>query len=246
MDFNGIKLFLDTSDQLIKRIISSVSEHKKSYFYALNPDCYLKFLDDYKYKEILQNEKNIVYVDGMGIIYTQKFLKLPVAKERIATTDLFPQLLKELNQKKLGYRIFLLGGKGETGKRVIERFKKEYPNVNFVGYHHGYFEEKDVADIISIVNNLEVDILFVGFGCPVQEKWVDDHSKELYNVKAFITCGGLFDYYSGNVKRAPLFMRKYGLEWLFRLIQEPKRLYKRYLFGNARYVTHMIGKKLGG
>lgn len=245
MDFFGVELFGDTKKSLINFILNNLSGKEKKAYYALNPDCFLKYLDIPSYKSILTDKENLVYVDGMGIIFAQKFLRKPQALERIATTDLFPELVQEISKKKMDTKIYLLGGEGNTAERVIENFNKEYPDLNFVGWHNGYFNEDKEEKLIEEINNLEVDILFVGFGCPKQEIWVNDN-KEKLKVKAFITCGGLFDYYSGNVKRAPLFMRNYGFEWLFRLLQEPKRLFRRYIFGNMRYINYIILKKLKG
>lgn len=245
MSLFDINLFLGTQDELTKIIINNSKEKNKKMYFALNPDCYLKYLDDAKYKEILDGDNNLIYADGMGIIFSQKFLKIPTAKERIATTDLFPHMLEKMSKENINLQIYLLGGKEETVDRVVEKFEGIYPNIKFAGSHHGYFNKAEEQDIINEINEIKPDILFVGFGCPVQEKWVFEKYNQL-QVSSFITCGGLFDYYSGNVKRAPLLMRKYGMEWLFRLIQEPKRLYKRYVFGNFRYVMHMLYYKLRG
>lgn len=236
-------LFLGSKNELLNMIISNTKNGEKKAYYAINSDCMLTYWNDQIYREIINQKRNVIYVDGMGVIYAQKLLKLPLSKERIATTDLFPALLEVLHSNKSELKIFLLGGEGDTGERVKKFFTEKYPEINIVGTHHGYFDkEQESSSIINLINSLEVDILFVGFGNPVQEKWVNQYY-DLIKVNSLITCGGLFDYYSNNVKRAPLFMQKWGMEWLYRLLQEPRRLYKRYIFGNIKYIFKIINLK---
>ncbi|MEH7611758.1 WecB/TagA/CpsF family glycosyltransferase, partial [Gottfriedia acidiceleris] len=245
MSFLGIDLFIGTQKELVENLIINTENKLKKCYFAINPDCVLKYFENEDYKKMLLNKENTIYVDGIGVIYTQKFLKLPVAKERIATTDLFHELIETLSNKKSNLKVFLLGGKGDTAKRVIDNFSQKYPNIKFCGYRDGFFTPEEEDNVIKQINNSRTDILFVGFGTPLQEKWIDKNYEKL-NVKTFITCGGLFDYYSGNVKRAPSLVRKLGLEWLFRLGQEPKRLYKRYIFGNIKFLGKILLLKLKG
>ncbi|WP_455306214.1 WecB/TagA/CpsF family glycosyltransferase [Enterococcus bulliens] len=222
-------------DEFTNLILSN--KEKKAYF-AINTDCYNIAEKDEMYRKILSNQKNIIYVDGMGIIYGQKITNSEVAVERIATTDLFIELLKKSNR----HKFYLLGGKPGTVENLIENMSKIYPNAEFIGHHHGYYQKEEEKKIISEINNLNPDFLFVGFGCPKQEKWINENIDYL-NASNIISCGGLFDYYSNNVRRAPNIMQKYGLEWVFRLVQEPKRLYKRYILGNPKFLINMLSKK---
>lgn len=238
-----MKKFIDKqlfSGETLELVDIIANDSKKQAMYAINSDCMLKYWEDSQYREIINKENNLTYVDGMGVIYAQKLLKLEIAKERIATTDLFPAMLDYFNSNKINLKIFLLGGKGDTAERVRKNFSAKYPYINIIGTHDGYFNKKTESEnVINTINSLNVDILYVGFGCPIQEKWVDEYYEDL-NVKKIITCGGLFDYYSNNVKRAPIAMQKLGLEWLFRLCQEPTRLYKRYIFGNIKYIYKVL------
>lgn len=237
-------LYLGSQLELIKLIVKNTNDGIKTAYYAINSDCMLKYWNDKEYRNIIDRKDNISYVDGMGVIYAQKILNLPVAKERIATTDLFPELMNYLNMHKINLNIFLLGGEQDTAETVKRNFSEIYPNVNIVGTHHGYFnKDTDSKSIIDIINSMDVNILFVGFGNPLQEKWVEKHLF-LLEVNSIITCGGLFDYYANNVKRAPIIFQKTGFEWLFRLFQEPRRLYKRYIYGNINYVVKILFMKL--
>ncbi|WP_148549865.1 WecB/TagA/CpsF family glycosyltransferase [Paraclostridium bifermentans] len=245
MNFFGINLYLNRMDELINIIFENIDNKDKTAYYAINPDCMLIAEKDNDYYDILKNKRNKVYVDGKWIIYTQKFLNLPYAKERISTTDLFPRILELADIKKKEIRIFLLGGSENTAKNVIENMSENYKFSKFVGEHHGYFNKDNSASIIEYINYCKPDILFVGFGCPIQEKWVNSNFDEI-NASSIITCGGLFDYYSNNVKRAPKWMQNIGMEWFFRFLQEPNRLYKRYIIGNFRYIYKLIYLKLRG
>lgn len=245
MSFFGIDVFLDSMDDLICEIFKDLDLKQKRAYYAINPDCMLRAKDDNEYYRILNDKKNKVYVDGQWIINTQKILNLPVAVERIATTDLFPAMLKAADKYNRKIKVFLLGGKEGTSEQVIKNMEKIYNNVEFVGSYHGYFDKNSCQNIIEYINRCNPQIIFVGFGCPIQEKWVNENIDKI-NANVFITCGGLFDYYAENVKRAPRWMQKSGLEWLFRFIQEPKRLFKRYVFGNFRYLFSIFYIKLRG
>lgn len=238
------ELFLGTQNDLIDLILTNTSSGKKTIYYALNSDCMLMYWRDESYRKIINQIKNMVYVDGMGIIFAQRILALPTAKERIATTDLFPALMEEINRRPEKMNVFLLGSKGDTADRVLTSFREKYPHVQFVGCHHGYFEkETESKQVIAAINRTQSDILFVGLGNPAQEKWVDTHQDDI-QTSTIITCGGLFDYYSNNVRRAPLFMQNNGFEWLFRLSQEPFRLFRRYVFGNFRYIMKILSLKM--
>lgn len=238
------ELFLGTQHDLLEVILTNIRAGEKTIYYALNADCMLMYWKDESYRTIINKHENVVYVDGMGVLFAQRLLALPTAKERIATTDLFPLLMEKMNDHARDIKVFFLGSKDNTAEKVLTSFSEKYANVQFVGWHHGYFEqETESHSVIAAINQTEADILFVGLGNPVQEKWVDIHQENL-DVSAIITCGGLFDYYSNNVKRAPVFMQERGFEWLFRLSQEPQRLFGRYVFGNFSYVRRVLSLRI--
>lgn len=237
-------MFLGTQIELIIEILENNNSNEKRSYYAINTDCMLKYWEDEEYRGIINQQENVVYADGMGIIFSQKLLKLPTASERIATTDLFPALMEEINIRQERKKIFLLGSKGDSAEKVRKAFTLKYPAVQFIGAHHGYFDkERESQRVIELINQAEPDILFVGFGNPMQEKWVNTYFHQI-NVPTIITCGGLFDYYAQNVKRAPLIMQKTGFEWLYRLYQEPSRLFRRYVFGNLSFLIKLTVLKL--
>jgi N-acetylglucosaminyldiphosphoundecaprenol N-acetyl-beta-D-mannosaminyltransferase len=143
--------------------------------------------------------------------------------------DLFPQLLPEA--VKNNWKIFYLGSKPGVIEKGVERLRKTYPGLQIEG-HHGYFSkdlaQQDSERVIERINGFRPDVLFVGMGMPIQEHWILDHLNEL-DTCAVLHCGGLMDYIAGVVPTPPRWLGPIGLEWLFRLITEPVRLWKRYL-----------------
>ena len=117
----------------------------------------------------------------------------------------------------------LLGGKGDVPRLAAENVKKDFPNINIVGCHEGFFEEDSEEEVIAEINSLEPNVLFVAMGAPLQEKWIAKHQSEL---KCDIAAGqgGTFDYEAGIIRRAPVIIQKLGIEWLWRLILQPKRI----------------------
>ena len=158
--------------------------------------------------------------DSVGIMIGGKLQNKPF-KARIPGQQYFRKIL-EVGEKE-GWTFYFLGGKEDVPKNAVENVKKIYPNVNIVGYHEGFFEKDSEKDVISEINRLKPNVLFVAMGAPLQEKWIYNHKNEL-KVDVAAGQGGTFDYESGNVKRAPRIIQKLCIEWLWRLILQPKRI----------------------
>jgi len=170
----------------------------------------------------LINSADLVIPDGIGLVYASKILKQPL-KERVTGIDFLNGALKELNNQ--GKSIFLLGSKEGTALKASEEMKRKYPNLKIAGTHNGFFSENDEDKIIELINKTNADLLCVALGSPKQEKLIYKY-KEKLNAKVAIGVGGSLDVWAGELKRAPMIFQKLGVEWLYRLIQEPKR-YKR-------------------
>ncbi|KKC29061.1 teichoic acid biosynthesis protein [Caldanaerobacter subterraneus subsp. pacificus DSM 12653] len=176
---------------------------------------------DEEYKKIL-NETNLNVPDGSGVVFASKVFNKPL-KERVAGFDLMMEFVKWASHKDVS--IYLLGAKPEVVEKAQSNLKNLYPSLKIVGFHHGYFNEKEEENIIEDINKRAAQVLFVALGAPKQEKWIYKN-KEKLKVKIAMGVGGSFDVIAGKAKRAPEIYRKLGLEWLYRLIQEPWR-YKR-------------------
>ncbi|WP_169334363.1 WecB/TagA/CpsF family glycosyltransferase [Rubritalea marina] len=172
-------------------------------------------------------ESDLVLADGMPLIWMSKLLGDPLP-ERVAGSDMVPRMLGLAEAK--GYRIFFLGGKEEVIHAAEQNIRKKWPELQIAGMYSPPFaplEQMDHASICQRIKESQTDLLFVSFGCPKQEKWMAMNFREL-GVPVSIGVGATIDFLAGTVKRAPVWMRKTGLEWVYRTCQEPKRLAKRY------------------
>ena len=181
-----------------------------------------------EYLQEIINSSDLVIPDGIGLIYGSRIRKRPL-KERVTGFDLSIKLLEIANRK--GYSLFLLGGKEGVAKRASENIKNKYPNIKLAGYHHGFFkgshigykDHEEELNIIDMINESKPDIIFVGLGFPRQEIWMSENKNRICG-KVIIGNGGTMDILAGDSKRAPEIFQKLGLEWLYRLIKEPKRI----------------------
>jgi len=188
-------------------------------------------------KEFYQRA-DIVRVDGAGIVWAAGILgsKIP---SRLTWAD-WGWLFAEYVASR-GYSLFLLGGPQNTAELTAALFRKRNPGIKIVGTHHGYFQKQGVENeaLIQEINDLRPDILVVGMGMPLQEQWILSNSANI-NAKVIITCGAAFEYLSGTKKRCPEWMGRLGFEWLYRFSQEPRRMAKRYIWGNIIFMLRIL------
>ena len=232
-------LGLESIPQEIVKLANGKLIKPKAVFY-LNSACASLALSNKEYLEILQ-KGDLVYADGWGVVLAAKLMgkKLP---ERANAADFFDHFCQLVAKKKLS--LYLLGGKKEIVLKAATNLKQKFPKLKITGYHHGFFDKKQEEEIIEEINNLKPDFLLIGLGVPKQEKWMVKHRNKL-QVKVIWGVGGLFNLLSGGLSRAPKLMRNFGLEWLYRLFQEPERLGKRYLFGLPPFFFRVIKWRFG-
>lgn len=199
-----------------------IDEGQKTFIVTANPEIveYARSHDDYC-SIILQAD--YITPDGVGIIIASKILNKPL-KERITGYDMMLEFLKMNTKRPL--RIYMLGAEAEVIKNCAEKIKASYPNVELVGYHHGFIDIDD-SQFAEKISALEPDLVLLGMGFPRQENWITKHYDK-FNKGVFIGIGGSFDVFSGKLKRAPEFWIKLNLEWLYRLLKQPSR-WKRML-----------------
>lgn len=183
--------------------------------------------------------------DGMSVVKACKWLHAKSQpRERIAGADLFEYEMDRLN-KKCGTVMFM-GSSEKTLAKIVDQAAKVYPNLKVVTYSPPYKPEFDEADnkaIVDAINMTNPDLLWIGMTAPKQEKWTYSHWNEL-NIHCHVgTIGAVFDFFAGNTKRAPQWWQKHGLEWLYRLIKEPRRMWRRYIIGNTVFLWNMLGEK---
>ena len=182
---------------------------------------------------------DIVNIDGMGVVWAARLLGHEVP-ERVSGVDLFGELVRlaALNE----YPVFLLGAKEEVVEKVVHTLRKRHPDLKIAGYHHGYFWEDEEA-LVQKIHDSRARLLFVAITSPKKENFINRWKDDL-GVDFVMGVGGTFDVVAGRVKRAPVWMQKSGLEWLYRVIQEPRRMWKRYLVTNCLFAVMMFRERL--
>ena len=177
------------------------------------------------------------YADGIGMKLAAQWLGSNV-EQNINGTDMFPRLLSRLEEARMG--IYLLGGEERVASDVADWIQATYPGVVVTGSHHGFLNtDADVQRVVAEIHDAGSDLLLVAMGAPRQELWIQQHLSDL-DVRLAIGVGGLFDFYSGRRRRAPSWVRELGMEWVYRWWQEPRRLCKRYLWGNGLFLARVL------
>lgn len=205
--------------------------------YTPNSEIILHAYKNPEYAELI-NRGGLVTPDGIGVVYASKILGAPL-RERVGGFDLANKLLEKCAPK--GRTLYLFGGKPGVAERAKEKIEKLYHGIKVVGCADGYFDEEKEKNIINDINEKSPDILFVCLGFPKQEKWADAHRDLAARVVMCI--GGSLDVFAGEVKRAPEFFIKLGLEWLYRLLCQPSRFIRMLALPKFGFTVLFHGKK---
>ena len=247
MKFNKISI-LDvdianvTKYEVLDHISASIKSSQKNMMFFVNANNLKLAYYDLQYRSILK-EAIYIYGDGIGIYLAGKISHQPIS-DNVNGTDLFPFICELCEREK--YTVYFLGSAPGIVEKMVQNIKLKYPMLLIAGAHHGYFDDgSNSNDVIKEINRTETKILFVGLGTPRQEKWIYKNYQAL-NFNVAIGVGGLFDFYSGSKLRAPLLLRKLHLEWLFRLLYEPRRLWKRYIIGIPLFIFLILRRKYRG
>ncbi len=221
----------------LKQIMEILHSKSKSDVFFLNYDCIYKAQLDEEYKNAI-NAATLVLSDGIGLSLLTRLYGGKM-KDNCNGTDFCPFFITQASKK--GYKIFFLGGQEGVAAKAAEYIRKKILNVRIVGTHCGYF--KDDNEVINKINNSQADVLFVGMGVPLQEKWILKNREKL-NPRLCLGVGALFDYLSGSVPRAPAIMRVLHMEWVWRILLEPKRMIKRYIIDGAKLFWLVLQDRL--
>jgi N-acetylglucosaminyldiphosphoundecaprenol N-acetyl-beta-D-mannosaminyltransferase len=202
-------------------------------------------IDEPRLAQFYRETADLVFCDGMGVRLGAWFMGQRL-DYRYTPPDWIDDLCRLCVEQRAS--LFLLGARDGVGEHAAQTLHTRHPELQIVGVHHGYFDKHDLS-VVDIINRSSADVLLVGMGMPVQELWLMDHWHRL-NVRVGIPVGAMFDYLSGRVPRAPHWMTDNGLEWLGRLLFEPRRLWRRYLIGlplfALRIALHQLGNKRTG
>ena len=185
---------------------------------------------DPELREII-NRCDLVNADGMPVVWASRLLGRPL-KERVAGVDLFEALMKRAAQT--GWRVFLLGAREEVVARVRTLYVAKYPGLVISGHRNGYWKPEQEADVVAQIAQAGADLLFVAISSPKKEQFLGRYQAQL-RVPFAMGVGGTFDVAAGHVARAPVWMQRIGLEWFFRFLQEPRRMFRRYFIEDMAF-----------
>lgn len=222
----GLEIGLETLSDLLEGIERAIADRKPTLFVGVYPSLALHLRTDGLYREILHRAQ--LYPDGMGVVWAMRFRGCHVP-ERMATTDIVWSVLSVAERR--NWRVGLYGAAPEVVSQARAVIAARHPRLHIVAVADGY---RDIGE--GWLERAQLDVLFVGRGAPRQELWSDSVATRA-GVPAVLTCGGLFDFIAGRVDRAPLWMRRRGFEWVYRVVKEPRRLALRYLLGNALFIA---------
>ncbi len=218
-------------DDAVSMIVNGLDANQKSRYAFVNADCLNISVKNIPYRETL-SRMTAVFADGIGLQMGARILGVNL-KGNVNGTDLLPRLCTRCLEN--DYSIYLLGGKPGVSEDAAKELRKCFPNLRIVGTQHGYFGSQELPDIIRSINESKADILLVGLGAPIQEGFIENNFNNFSSLVQ-IGVGGLFDFHTSRISRAPRWVQDIGMEWVWRLKQEPMRLWKRYLIGNPLFL----------
>jgi N-acetylglucosaminyldiphosphoundecaprenol N-acetyl-beta-D-mannosaminyltransferase len=237
----GITIHNLTMTDALEWIMGRTKGSEPGQISFLNADCANLSYRDPDYKTVL-NDSELVLADGIGLKLAGKLLRREI-RQNVNGTDMFPRLCETLAGTGAG--IYLLGARPGVAAKVAEWITERYPTAVVSGFRDGYFSEAEEPAVIEQIAKSGAAVLLVAFGAPRQDKWVRRHLHET-GVKVAMGVGGLFDFYSGRIPRAPQWMREIGMEWFYRFMQEPRRMWRRYFVGNAVFLWRVMRARRGG
>ena len=216
-----------------------INEKRKAYVVEVNTDVMIKIEED-PYLRQITNEADLVLIDGQPLVWISKLHKRPI-KEKVSGSDLSIELCRRAAEK--GHTLFILGGKDGIAEQAKARMEAKYPGLQIVGTYAPPFgfekDEQELSRIREMISALQPDIVLACFGCPKQEKWIYENYRTI-DAGVFLCAGATVDFLAGNVKRAPAWISRVGLEWFYRFLKEPKRLFKRYFVDDMKIFGLLI------
>ena len=239
IEFLGIPLDAITLDETVEKIDNAIKEGKHISHVVINAGKVVAMQKDKMlFKSVASCD--IINADGQSVVWGARFLGAKVP-ERVAGIDLMYSLLKLAGEK--GYTCYFLGAREEVVREVVARVKKKYGSEIVAGSRNGYFTEEEGEEVAGEILQSGANILFVAMASPKKEKFLYQNREILKKVNFTMGVGGSFDVIAGITKRAPVWMQRMGLEWFYRFMQEPKRMWRRYLVGNSRFIWMVIKEK---
>ncbi len=215
----GVRISRLGMKETVEYIADAIHSGRSLHVITANPIMFMHALEHPEFHQVMR-EADLNVPDGAGLVWAASYLGEGVA-ERVAGYDLMHELLK--TGQNYGWSVFLLGAAADVVETAADNIARQYPRIRIAGWHHGYFKEEDDERIVKMVQQAAPDLLFVARSLDTQERWIARYRDQL-GARLMMGVGGSFDVVSGKLKRAPLFMQRLGLEWLYRLWQEPSRI----------------------
>jgi N-acetylglucosaminyldiphosphoundecaprenol N-acetyl-beta-D-mannosaminyltransferase len=242
-DILGMRVDSLTYEEITGRVLEMIGKGQRGTICVANVHMVMEAYDDPAFRGMV-NGADLVTADGMPLVWVQRLLG-----DRKARRVYGPQLMENLlaAAAKNSIPVGLLGGKPDVLDRLLKKIQKKYPNLAIVySFSPPFWQStrQEVESIISGINEAGVRLLFIGLGCPKQEIWMAENGEKIGAVAVGV--GAAFDFLSGGKPQAPVWMRRSGLEWLFRLLHEPRRLWWRYFYNNPRFIRHVSKQLLQG
>lgn len=235
IDFLGVPLDVLTTRETIEIIDTSIRSRTRLQHVVVNVAKLVMMRSNEDLRRDV-TDSDLINVDGMGIVWGARLLGLGRI-ERVAGVDLMREVLQLCADR--GYRPYFLGAKQEVLEKAIAEIKRLFPKIQIAGFRNGYFKPSEEPAIVNDIRASSADCLFIAISSPMKERFIRSHRDEL-GASFVMGVGGSIDVIAGLVTRAPLWMQRWGLEWTYRLAQEPKRMWKRYLFTNSIFAVLLL------
>lgn len=219
-----------TMEETLETIAGFITSGRPHQHVVVNVDKLVKARDDADLRRII-NECALINADGMPVVWASRLLGKPL-KERVAGVDLFESLMQRSAQR--GWRVYLLGAREEIVAKVKAVYERRFPGLVVAGYRNGYWNNEEEPGVVEQIKAARPDILFVAISSPKKERFLGRYQAEM-KIPFAMGVGGTFDVAAGKVRRAPLWMQKTGLEWFYRFLQEPRRMFRRYFIDDMAF-----------
>ncbi|MEW2920662.1 WecB/TagA/CpsF family glycosyltransferase [Muricauda sp. ANG21] len=228
-----------SNSETLELIDEAIKERKHIHHVVVNASKIVSMQTDLRLRQSV-NSSDLINADGQAVVWASKILGKPL-KERVAGIDLMQNLVEMAFQN--DYKIYFFGAKEEIVEAVVKKYSKKYSEDIIAGYRNGYFKKEEEKSIASQIRESGAHMLFVAISSPTKENFLFENKHVLSNVNFIMGVGGSFDVIAGKVRRAPKWMQKAGLEWCYRLMQEPKRMWKRYVIGNSKFILLVLKER---
>ena len=235
IEMMGCKVDNLSMEETLQKIEGFIFSGRPHQHVVVNVDKLVKASRDPELRQII-NDCALINADGMPVVWASRLLGKGL-KERVAGVDLFESLMQRSVEK--GWRVYLLGAREEVVSGVFNIYQRKYPGLTIAGYRNGYWKPEEEAGVVEQIKAAQADLLFVAISSPKKEQFLGKYQAEM-RIPFAMGVGGTFDVAVGKVKRAPVWMQKSGLEWFYRFLQEPRRMFKRYFIDDMAFIWLLL------